>query len=283
MVPEAIQLLVSALLGAAAGAFAAAYKSRKELESLYDIELRRRRIYTYSELWKLLEPLADWSPPGPVTYGSMSRLSNALRSWYFGSGGLFLSPKTRAPYFNLQQALSEVSKDRSADDETVLDEDTHEIVKALASRLRTASTDDVATRVEPRLAGPFGSRIRWPWAAGGPPVRVLVDRRWDFDRDPPEAAFYVVVENTTDDELEVKDIMLVEEHAKEKSFLLQPAEAREVKVPIRDRGARPGHIPPVTVTLADGRIVSSSASPDVAILTPVLERPRRGGAASGEE
>ena len=118
---------------------------------------------------------------------------------------------------------------------------------------------------------------------GGPPVRVVVDRRWDFDRDPPEAAFYVVVENTTDDELEVEDIMLVEEHAEEKSFLLQPAEAREVKVPIRDRGARPGHIPPVTVTLADGRMVSSSASPDVPILTPVLERPRRGGAAAGEE
>jgi hypothetical protein len=131
--------------------------------------------------------------------------------------GLFLSPKTRAPSFNLQEALSGVSKDRSADDETVLDEDTHEIVKALASRLRTASTDDVATRVEPRLTGPFGSRIRWPWAAGGPPVRVLVDRRWDFDRDPPEPAFYVVVENTTDDELEVKDIKLVEEHAEERA------------------------------------------------------------------
>ena len=48
--PEAAQLFFSAVIGALAGAFAAAYKSRKELESLYDIELRRRRIDAYVPL-----------------------------------------------------------------------------------------------------------------------------------------------------------------------------------------------------------------------------------------
>src|SRR5512132_962002 len=88
---EAAQLLLSAVIGAAGGAFATAYKSRKELESLYDIELRRRRIDAYAELWKLLEPLAYWSPPGPVTFAGVTKLSRALRGWYFRTGGLVLS------------------------------------------------------------------------------------------------------------------------------------------------------------------------------------------------
>jgi hypothetical protein len=271
-VPE---LLLSAFLGLVAGAFATAYKSRKELESAYDIELRQRRIETYAELWKLLEPLADWSPPGPVTYGGLGRLSKALRRWYFSSGGLFLSHRTRAPYFNLQAALKGLTEDRSSDDETPLKEDTRAIVQELSSRLRTATTDDVATRVDPRLAGRFGSRVRGPWSVGRRPVRIVVDRRWDFQRDPPEAAFYIVVENTTNYVLEVRNLTLEDTQADETAFLLQPAERREVKAPIPDNAAKPGQIPRATVTLASGRIIRSSDTPDVPILTSVLERPKK--------
>ena len=267
---EVALLLGSAILGAAAGAFGTAYKSRKELESLYDIELRRRRITTYAELWTLLEPLAYWSPPRPVTYGGLGQLSRVLRSWYFGSGGLFLSSKTRAPYFNLQEALTRLSEDRPTDDETVLDDDTHEVVKALGSRLRTATTEDVATRVEPSLARAFGSRVRWPWRRTPSPLEITVDRRWNFERRPPEPTFFVVLGNTCDEVLEVKDITLAGQEPQELGFLLQPSEEREVKAPIE--GFRPGQIPRVTVTLGDGEQVSSSDTPDVPLRTPVLER-----------
>ena len=267
--PEAIQVLLSALVGAAAGAFATAYKSRKELESLYDIELRRRRIDTYSELWKLLEPLAYWSPPRPLTYGGIAQVSQALRSWYFGSGGLFLSHKTRAPYFNLQESLTKLSEARPTYDTTVLDEDSHEVLKALGSRLRTATTEDVATRVEPSLAGPFGARLM---RARRSPLHIQVDRRWDFDRQPPAAAFFVVLGNPSDEVVEVKDVKLDSVGMEEKHFLLQPDEERELKAPIKHDGPRPGQIPKVTVTLADGRQVSSSDTPDVPLRTPVLER-----------
>jgi hypothetical protein len=270
-VPE---LLLSAFLGLVAGAFATAYKSRKELESLYDIELRRRRIDTYSELWKLLEPLAEWSPPSPVTYGGLAKLSKALRRWYFGSGGLFLSGKTRAPYFNLQAALKGLTKNRPPDDETLLDKDTADIVRELGSRLRTATTDDVATRVGPRLAGRFGARVRWPWALGRPPLRIVVDRRWDFAQEPPEAAFYVIFENTTEHVVKVNTFRVDGGEEVKESFLVQPGEAPERKAPV-PRGVQPGEIPSVAVTLADGRTVSSSNTPDVPIKTPVLEKHRR--------
>lgn len=266
--PEAIQVLLSALVGAAAGAFATAYKSRKELESLYDIELRRRRIDTYAELWKLLEPLADWSPPGPLTYGRIGRLSQALRRWYFGSGGLFLSHKTRAPYFNLQEALTRLSEGRPEGDSTVLDKDSHEVLKALGSRLRTATTDDVATRVDPSLAGRFGSRLL---KTSRSPLSIQVDRRWDFERRPPAAAFFTLLGNRSDEVIEIKDLTLDGARAEETRFLLQPGEEREVKAPIKRGGPRPGETPKVTVTLAGGRQVSSRETPDVPLDTPELE------------
>jgi hypothetical protein len=267
--PEAVQVLLSALVGAAAGAFATAYKSRKELESLYDIELRRRRIDTYSELWKLLEPLAYWSPARPLTYGGIGQLSRALRSWYFGSGGLFLSHKTRAPYFNLQESLTRLSEGRPTDDSTVLDDDSHEVVKALGSRLRTATTEDVATRVEPSLAGPFGARLM---RARRSPLHIQVDRRWDFELRPPVPAFFVVLGNRSDNHLEIENVTLDGIQAEIGRFLLQPREERELKAPIDQDGPRPGEIPTVTVTLAGGRQVSSSETPDVPLRTPVLER-----------
>jgi hypothetical protein len=246
--------------------------------STYDIELRRKRIDAYGDLWKLLEPLAYWSPPKPVTHGTLASVSRALRGWYFTSGGLVLSKKTRAPYFNLQQALTELSAGHTATSEEPLDEDTLEIVKALASRLRTASTDDVATRVVPALGERFGARLR-TMRHRPPPVRIEIDRRWDFKETPPAPAFYVIVENVSDDEVEVEDIALAEgrpsaDDSEELSFVLQAGEAREVRAPVAGDSVRPGHTPRVTVALRGHESVSSTETPDVPLRTPVLERPK---------
>jgi hypothetical protein len=281
---DAVQLILSAVVGGLAGIFATAYKSRKELESLYDIELRRKRIDAYGELWKLLEPLAYWSPPAPPTYATLAGVSRALRRWYFKGGGLVLSKQARAPYFNLQEALTELSAGDMATGEEALDEDTREIVKALASRLRTASTDDVATRAVPLLGQRFGARLRFALKRP-PPVRVEIDRRWDFKKSPPVPAFFVIIDNVSGHEVEVEDIEVaegrrvttVEEGGEEKelelSFLLQPNENREVRAPVEGASVRPGHTPRVTVRLHGHESVTSAATPRVPLRTPVLELP----------
>ncbi len=275
---EAVQLVLSAIVGALGGTFATAYKSRKELEATYDIELRRRRIDAYGDLWKLLEPLAYWAPARPVTYATLASVSRSLRSWYFTSGGLVLSRTTRAPYFNLQQALTETSAGDRAPSDEPLDEATLEIVKGLASRLRTASTEDVATRVVPALAERFGGRLR-AVARRPSPVRIEVDRRWDFKQRPPAPAFFVIVENVSGDEVEVEDIVVAEGRAApaaedgERSFILQIGEEREVIAPVAGESVRPGHTPRVTVKVRGHGSVSSKDTPGVPLRTPVLERP----------
>jgi hypothetical protein len=276
---DAVQLVLSAAVGAVAGLLATYYKSRKDLESLYDIELRRKRIDAYGELWKLLEPLAYWSPPEPPTYRTLGSVSRALRSWYFTSGGLVLSTRTRAPYFNLQQALTELTGDDRATSDEPLDDDTKEIVKALASRLRSASTDDVATRVVPALSKRFGASVR-ALGRSAAPVRVEIDRRWNFKRSPPEPAFFVIVANVSGEELTVEDVDVAgglptpPGYAEELSFVLQPGEERELQAPVAAEDVRPGHTPPVTVTVRGRGSVTSTVRPPIPLRTPVLERPR---------
>jgi hypothetical protein len=278
--PEAAQLFFSAVIGALAGAFAAAYKSRKELESLYDIELRRRRIDAYVQLWKLLEPLAYWSPPRPLTYHALDQLSRALRSWYFSSGGLFLSRTTRGPYFNLQEALTRLGETAPADEDAQPELDTLKILRALASRLRTFSTEDVATRVNRSRAGSYWVKLVERMRAWRSPVRIEVDRRWNFEEVPPRPAYYVLLENTAKRVLDVESIHLGDGRAgagrkmEEESFLLQPSEQREVESVAREEDVAPGRTPTVTVKLAGGRTVNSQEIPDVPLPVPVLDLPR---------
>jgi len=156
---------VFALLAAVLGAF---INFRKELEAEYDKDLRKLRIEVFKPLWRLLQPLAFYGPPGPVTYRKAEELSRDLRQWYYEVGGLFLSsrqpgagrfssiarPRTaeggsRGPYFALQEALQEVvSRVRQADiplNDPLPDADLT-VLKANASALRTSLTLDVGTR-----------------------------------------------------------------------------------------------------------------------------------------
>jgi hypothetical protein len=136
--------VITALLGVIAGVIGTAYKSRKALESEYDIDLRKARVDVYKKLWAELEVLALYSPE-PFSRHTAQRLSVALRSWYFRHGGIFLSSRARNAYFDLQEALVQALE--RTDDPAPL----RELLRRRGSALRTAMTDDIATRVPPRL------------------------------------------------------------------------------------------------------------------------------------
>ena len=77
------------------------------MKAKYDISLRDKRIEVYQELWKRLEFLAKYSPPEEVNLFHLQTVSNQLRQWYFEIGGMFLTEKSRTPYFALQELLVE--------------------------------------------------------------------------------------------------------------------------------------------------------------------------------
>lgn len=155
--------LIALIAGLVSGAvtsvityFATAAKIRLELAIEYDKELRKERLSAYLELWPKLVSLARYSAPSPVGRQLVKSTSEAMRDWYFHTGGIYLSRESRGPYFELKGTMQYI-----IDNPLILNNDgslTDEWVVTLhrqASELRTSLSDDVGTRQEPFL------RSRW--------------------------------------------------------------------------------------------------------------------------
>jgi hypothetical protein len=280
---EAALLIVSALIGALTGILTTSWKSRKDLESAYDIDLRKLRIEAYKSLWELLQPLAFYSPPGPVTYGNVKDLSKKLRVWYFETGGLFLSERTREPYFEFQRALTGLSA-RATDEEkeeAVVDEQIVEIVKALASRLRTTSTVDISTRVGPRLGSSILSRAVRRWSPRRTRAQVTVDRGWRWN--PPRKCYFVIVKNLSiRQDIEVREIWLrtdssakIVEGERPLPTKLQPNETLRMWINVDEITAMAGDkvATAVTVRLGNGHNLRGRMASDVPLSGNVLMYP----------
>ena len=148
--------LFKALIGLVTGAlgtyFGLYWKIREELVAKYDQELRAERVKQYTLLWNATEPLAKYAAPGPVTVARLHQLAIALRQWYFGGGGMFLSDRARDSYFALQDSIAAASigtTGQSVDDKVSGDQET--AIRKASSRLRTILTADVGSRKEPVL------------------------------------------------------------------------------------------------------------------------------------
>jgi hypothetical protein len=138
-------------LGAVGSYIGLYWKVKKELEALYDKDLRTKRLNAYTELWKLLQPLAKYSWPIPVTAASLENLSADLRKWFFEVGGLFLSERTRKEYFALQNALTiKIANCKEHLDRELSDAD-FLAIRTKGSQLRTSTTVDVGSRKRPLI------------------------------------------------------------------------------------------------------------------------------------
>ena len=139
--------LASAVAGGALTYVTTIMKIRQDLAAQYDADLRRDRIEVYKRLWKLLEPLAKYAPPGEFTFNKAHELASALRAWYFEEGGLFLSEAARDAYFALQDALKEIH----GPSVEALPPETLKSLMGRGSTLRTHLSADVGTRAKAML------------------------------------------------------------------------------------------------------------------------------------
>ncbi|MGH2743383.1 MAG: hypothetical protein ACRDLY_09430 [Thermoleophilaceae bacterium] len=142
--------LVAALVTGVVGLVAYWAKSLRELKLKYDAELREARLRRYRALWAALEPLAKYARPrgGTISRGDVNNLASALKTWYFRTGGLYLSEDTREAYFALLDVLTGVGEGRwgTEDEGGQLDRATFEVVRVRGSRLRSNLSRDVGTR-----------------------------------------------------------------------------------------------------------------------------------------
>jgi hypothetical protein len=263
---EFVTTVLGAGLGLLTGVVLALLGSRQRLEVEYDIELRKHRIEAYQALWKILEPLAYYSPPSAVTYAVASDLSQALRSWYFEVGGLFLSEGSREAYFDLQKGLGGVIKEPLDARYRPLGPRRFERLRSLASTLRTASTQDVATRVKPKRTGPLLQRVVRR-VRGPRGVEVTVRRGWLWGEDE-QKCYSVLVQNPLSSPtvhvshvyFETAPRLSVLEHP----MRLGPGAHWEIAVPVNTIPAASGDVRRLVKTeLSDGTLVASRPGRDV--------------------
>ena len=263
---EFVTTVLGAGLGLLTGVVLALLGSRQRLEVEYDIELRKHRIEAYQALWKILEPLAYYSPPSAVTYAVARDLSQALRSWYFEVGGLFLSEGSREAYFDLQKGLGGVIKEPLDARYRPLGPRRFDRLRSLASTLRTASTQDVATRVKPKRTGPLLQRVvRRVRGPGG--VEVTVRRGWLWGEDERECYSVLVQNPLSSPTVHVSHVYF--ETAPRLSVLehpmrLGPGGHWEIAVPANTIPAASGDVRRLVKTeLSDGTLVESRPGRDV--------------------
>ncbi len=74
----------------------------------YDKELHNERLRVYKLLWPKLKPLARYSRENSITYQVIKDTSEQMRDWYFDTGGIYLSAKSRGPYFDLKDLMQKM-------------------------------------------------------------------------------------------------------------------------------------------------------------------------------
>lgn len=128
--------------------FSTRAKVRLDLAAQYDKSLQEKRLETYKELWAMLEPLARFGRTEPVTYEVIRSISEQTRSWYFHQGGIYLTERSRKPYFRWKEVMQPVldAGPPAEQPNREIDETRLEIILKAGSTLRTALSDDIGTK-----------------------------------------------------------------------------------------------------------------------------------------
>ena len=152
-----LSIIASLLLAGVTAIFtylATRSKIRLDLTAEYDKDLRTSRLKVYQDLWKLLEPLARYSRPGPVTYVVVKEVAEKMRIWYFQQGGIFLTKESYTPYFSLKEVMQNIIDDEHLKEHNTrdLDEKRLDALLKRASDLRKSLTEDIGSRNESFLS-----------------------------------------------------------------------------------------------------------------------------------
>jgi hypothetical protein len=142
---DPITLIVGALatlmIGTIGAVLGAALTSRAKI----DEGLRDSRLKVYPQLWEHTATASRW-PRNTLSITQLSEFHNALRDWYYKSGGLFLSERARELYGNLQELNDWMLQSREHEGTTPITEAEYAGLREVCSSLRTALTLDLQTR-----------------------------------------------------------------------------------------------------------------------------------------
>ena len=140
-------------LGAFVTHLATRATTRLQLAAAYDRTLQRERREAYLSLWAHMEPVSRYGRRGPFTYQAARDLSDATRSWYYRTGGMYLTIRSRDLYNEWKEVLEPLAAGPPVGG-TLADAVPDEALKALvrgASTLRITLSRDIDSRSPSRV------------------------------------------------------------------------------------------------------------------------------------
>lgn len=145
--------LVSGVLSSVLTYFSTRSKIRLDMRVEYDKALHEKRLALYKALWPKTKPLSEFARDSPITYDTIKTIARETRDWYFDEGGIYLSKRSRQPYFDFKDAMQKVLDDKELKQEHGTELKTHRVdaIVAAARRLRTSLADDIGARRAPWL------------------------------------------------------------------------------------------------------------------------------------
>jgi hypothetical protein len=151
--------LTTAVIGLASGLVLAAVSSWLSGREQAADDVRSARLGAYPAVWRRTSVVSRW----PRTNAGPSDLLDLhldLRRWYYESGGLFLSERARARYGDLQAILEAYLGLAEQWTEPELPHAAYDDVMEIASRFRTALTEDLESRRQRSLVAALTSARR---------------------------------------------------------------------------------------------------------------------------
>jgi hypothetical protein len=145
--------LVSGIISSTLTYFGTRSKIRLDMTVEYDKALHQKRLDLYKELWPKTKPLAEFAAEVPLSYNVIKQVTEQMRDWYFQEGRIYLSRRSRRPYFDLKTLLQAVLDDEKLQCEPNKELATHRAreIRAAAGNLRTSLADDIRARRGPWL------------------------------------------------------------------------------------------------------------------------------------
>ncbi|MEO7146162.1 MAG: hypothetical protein ABI165_21925 [Bryobacteraceae bacterium] len=145
--------LVSGVISSALTYFGTRSKIRLDMRVEYDKNLHDKRLELYKQLWPKTEPLARFAPHYVLNYNMVKAVSVDMREWYFKEGGIYLSKRSRKPYFALKKQMQHVIDNGGLETrpDAQIDDGARDAILEAASNLRTSLADDIRTRNAPWL------------------------------------------------------------------------------------------------------------------------------------
>jgi hypothetical protein len=148
---------VTGALGVAFGGATAYIQSALAARAKTGEELRDSRLDAYPPVWLQTSDISKY-PPAEVTWADLEALHLAFRRWYYTTGGLFLSERSRDRYGDVQEVLGAYLLSHQGSGP--VDPGDYDAIADTCSAFRTALTEDLATRRQRSFLLTLKSR-RW--------------------------------------------------------------------------------------------------------------------------